>query len=155
MAQEKYSTPDFTQNETTDLQAIDSASDSFNGIYLNQIIFTSASVEIFIGWPSDENPDMDSLSSCLPQQRRKWRKKAEPTSSTAFQPHRPVVNDINSIMDSFFMFFNDDIIEHILYQSNLKSVQKSKPASITKEKIYVFFGINILMSYHWLPGIRY
>ena len=104
MAQEKYSTPDFTKNETTDLQAVDSASDSFNGIYLNQIIFTSASVEIFIGWPSDENPDMDSLSSCLPQQRRKWRKKAEPTSSTAFQPHRPVVNDINNIMDSFSCF---------------------------------------------------
>ena len=79
--------------------------------------------EIFIGEPSDDNPDMDSLLSFLPQQRRKLRKKAEPASSTAFQPHRPVVNNINSIMDSFFLFFNDDIIEHILYQSNLKSTK--------------------------------
>ena len=73
----------------------------------------------------------------LPQQRRKWRKKAEPALATAFQPHRPVFNDINSIMDSYFMFFNDDIIEHILYQFNLK------PASITKEEIYGSFGITI------------
>ena len=52
----------------------------------------------------------------------------------------------------FFLEFLDDyLIKMIFYQSNLSSIQKNKPASIIKDEIKVFLGINMLMLVHLLP----
>jgi len=79
---------------------------------------------------------------------RKWRKKDEKLHDTTFTPHLQKVHFFRRASESFDLFFDEDILELIHYQTNLKSVQKGKPAHITHEEIRVFIGINLVMGYN-------
>lgn len=50
---------------------------------------------------------------------------------------------------------DEEIIELIHFQSNLKSVQEERPAHIAKEEIKVFLGINIIMDYNKLNNMNH
>ena len=52
-------------------------------------------------------------------------------------------------------FFNDALVDKIHYESNLYHTQKDKTGNITKEEIYVFLGIIVIMGYNKLPSIRH
>ena len=62
--------------------------------------------------------------------------------------------DCNTPQDYFLTFFDSDIIENIVYQSNLYVTQKMKTnmKPITDQEFYSFAGINIIMGYHELPS---
>ena len=87
--------------------------------------------------------------------QRKWMKKPEPAVDVSFSPRPIGFVDFSSPLDAFLELFNEDIIEKVLYESNLKSVQNHKPAAITKDELKVFLGINIMMGYHCLPSIAH
>ena len=86
---------------------------------------------------------------------RRWKKKPEPKLDTSFTalPHKKL--NCSKPVDYFFKFIDEDILDKIHYESNLKSVQKNKPAHITKDEIKVFLGVNMLMGYHSLPSIQH
>ena len=87
---------------------------------------------------------------------RKWRKKPEPAADTTFYPSNSKGSfDADTPMDAFFQFFDDTIVDKIVHETNLKSMQNNKPASITKEEMLVFFGINITMCFHELPSVAH
>ena len=62
--------------------------------------------------------------------------------------------DCNTPQDYFLTFFDSDIIENIVYQSNLYVTQKMKTNMklITDQEFYSVAGINIIMGYHELPS---
>ena len=46
------------------------------------------------------------------------------------------------------IFFDEEMIESLHFQTNLYCTQKGRAGSITKDELYAFFEINILMSHH-------
>ena len=110
---------------------------------------------IIIGTSPEEEPSGDStLKPTLGVEgtpnRRKWRRRDEGASDINFQPNLLDFSKSSTPLQFFKKFLDDNLIEIIFYQSNLLSVQKNKPASITKDEIKVFLGINMLMRIHSL-----
>ncbi|XP_047138546.1 piggyBac transposable element-derived protein 3-like [Hydra vulgaris] len=58
-------------------------------------------------------------------------------------------------VDYFLKYIDDEIMESITYQSNLyiHQLQKKDPV-VTKNSLYAFIGINMVMRYHKLPSWR-
>ena len=55
--------------------------------------------------------------------------------------------------DIFFQYFDMSIIDQILFQSNLYINQKNLSVPpITRNELYAFLGVNMVMSYHKLPS---
>ena len=55
--------------------------------------------------------------------------------------------------DVFSQFLDTEIVDNIVFQTNLYITQKQRNVSpITREEFYGFVGINMLMSYHKLPS---
>ena len=53
-------------------------------------------------------------------------------------------------VDYFLKYFDDAILDSIVYQSNLYINQCEK--RVTKSELYSFFGINLVMGYHELAS---
>ena len=80
-------------------------------------------------------------------EKRLWRKKEETT-------HPPEI--VGKSESTFQIFFYSDLMEKILFETNLKSMQTSaKPADIKMEELLVFFGINIVMGYHPMKSYKH
>lgn len=59
-------------------------------------------------------------------------------------------------VETFELFFDDDIISHIQSESTKYALFKNCPdPHITNDKIRCFLGILILFGYHWLPGKKF
>ena len=97
---------------------------------------------------SDRDEDKDQLGK-----KRKWSKRVT-SFEHSFQPYSQSYSSC-SVMQAFFQFFDESLMKKIHYETNLKSVQMGKPASISIEEIQVFLGINIMMGYHRLPSLRH
>ncbi|XP_069945897.1 piggyBac transposable element-derived protein 3-like, partial [Cherax quadricarinatus] len=52
-------------------------------------------------------------------------------------------------------FFDENITNAIVYQTNLYSIQKGKVIAVTKDELCAFLGINVMMDYHRLPALRH
>lgn len=67
----------------------------------------------------------------------------------------PIVTDINDEYESFNKFFDDQMFELIVEQTNLYAMQKQSKnwTSTSIEEIKAFIGIIILMGIHVLPSI--
>ena len=88
------------------------------------------------------------------EERKRWRKKSEPNLNTNFI-QKKVDNLLpESHIDAFLYYIDDTFLERIVYETNLKSIQKGKESRISREEILTFLGINIIMSYHKLPSLR-
>ena len=61
----------------------------------------------------------------------------------------------DTALQAFLCFFDDELVDKIHFETNLYCTQKHKIGNITKEEIFVFLGINLIMSYHKLPSIRH
>ena len=57
--------------------------------------------------------------------------------------------------DYFLTFLDNDLVNDILFQTNLYANQRQHniPA-IKKEELYGFLGMNLMMGYHHLPSLR-
>ncbi|XP_055852309.1 piggyBac transposable element-derived protein 3-like isoform X2 [Episyrphus balteatus] len=66
------------------------------------------------------------------------------------------IQKLKSPADLFLFLFSDDLIEVMVKQSNLKSIQDNanRPANITKQEMEQFIGIMIFMSIVRLPVSR-
>ncbi|CAH1963817.1 unnamed protein product [Acanthoscelides obtectus] len=64
--------------------------------------------------------------------------------------------NLGGIFEFFKFFFTDDILVHIMEQTNLYAIQcrPEKPPNITKEEINILIGICIYMSVAHLPSTR-
>ena len=55
--------------------------------------------------------------------------------------------------DVFLKFFDGSVLDDIIYQSNLYANQRQvKMQPISRQEMYGFLGINIVMGYHKLPS---
>ncbi|KAB0795811.1 hypothetical protein PPYR_09872, partial [Photinus pyralis] len=58
-------------------------------------------------------------------------------------------------IDYFLFYFSDEILEEIVFQSNLYAHQLDKPNfTLTKYELQTFLGINLIMSYIRYPRTR-
>lgn len=89
----------------------------------------------------------------------KWQKKCtKPVTFKKFkfiQPFGPNVQvDLDSPLAIFETFFDDELFNIIITQTQLYATQKNKNFSISIEEIKAFFGILIIMGFHKLPTLR-
>lgn len=56
--------------------------------------------------------------------------------------------------DFFMLFFNKDLLQHMLKQSNLYASQKNSPLNMTMDEMYVFLGGLLLSGYAKYPNKR-
>ncbi|XP_045103522.1 piggyBac transposable element-derived protein 3-like isoform X4 [Portunus trituberculatus] len=103
--------------------------------------------------PTFSEKELPSTSTQGYQARRRWRKKSEAAQNVQFQPYSKNESVYFSALHAFLEFFDEEIISSVVYQSNLYSVQKGKAIALTEDELHVFFGINIMMSYHKLPSL--
>ena len=89
------------------------------------------------------------------QARRCWRKKPEAAQNVHFKLYSCDKDSYSSALQIFLEFFDEDIINSLVHQTNLYSVQKNKPISHKKDELLVFLGINIMMGYHKLPSLHH
>ena len=68
----------------------------------------------------------------------------------------PEADAIKFPIDYFRIFFDDSILEHIVEQSNLFSVQSNinRPLQLTKDELEQFLGIVLYISVYHLPCTR-
>lgn len=68
----------------------------------------------------------------------------------------PPLNEVDSPIDYFRYFFDNETLDNIVTQSNLYSIQQdpNKPLTMTKNELEQFFGIAIGMSIYRLPRSR-
>ncbi|KAF2904654.1 hypothetical protein ILUMI_01521 [Ignelater luminosus] len=60
----------------------------------------------------------------------------------------------NSPLEYFLSLFAEDIVENIVYQTNIHAAQNNKlNFGLTKEEFYRFLGINLIMSYIKYPRL--
>ena len=105
---------------------------------------------------SDVTTTVPRANTSIPSSRRRWKKKHEAVPDSQFDPYpNSIINSINSPLDAFLKFFDEEMITRIHFETNLYCTQKGKVGNVTKEEIMVFFGINIIMAYHRLPAIRH
>lgn len=89
----------------------------------------------------------------------KWQKKCtKPVTFKKFkfiQPFSPNVQvDLDSPLAIFETFFDDELFNIIVSQTELYATQKNKSFSISIEEIKAFFGVLIIMGFHKLPTLR-
>lgn len=63
--------------------------------------------------------------------------------------HQVNIVNTNTALDIFRYFFDDTLIEDIVYNTNLYANQKdvNRPLNLTKGELFVFLGMNITMTY--------
>ena len=74
--------------------------------------------------------------------------------SLYFTSHRTSETFTATPVHAFQIFFDEEMIESLCFQTNLYCTQKGRAGSITKDKLYAFFEINMLMSYHKLSTLK-
>jgi len=89
----------------------------------------------------------------------KWQKKCtKPVTLKKFkfiQPFGPNVQvDLDSPLAIFETFFDGELFNIIITQTELYVTQKNKNFPISIEEIKAFFGILVIMGFHKLPTLR-
>ena len=80
---------------------------------------------------------------------RIWKKKADEVVDVAFiNTNTKSAPAISTPFEAFNLFFDDELLDKITYESNLKSVLKGKSINLTADELRVFLGLNILMGYN-------
>ena len=78
----------------------------------------------------------------------------EESTSRVFQPDGiEGINITKDPVDAFLIFFYDEVVDRLVFETNLYYTQKGKVGNISKDEMYVFFGINIMIGYHRLPSV--
>ncbi|CAG9568339.1 unnamed protein product [Danaus chrysippus] len=109
-------------------------------------------------------PDLPSANNSshrtnqrLPEPNRKWKKRDLSTSLPEYIADTGVVDDWFAHCTTptdIFLVLIDDIVDNIVYQSNLYATQKSKVLNLKKEELLTFIGINFFMGYNTRPAWR-
>ena len=86
-----------------------------------------------------------------------WKKIYKPAEDPVFNcpegPNIEYFSNCHTPADVFSQFLDNEIVDNIVFQTNLYITQKQQNVSpITREEFYGFVGINMLMSYHKLPS---
>ncbi|CAK1554360.1 unnamed protein product [Leptosia nina] len=68
--------------------------------------------------------------------------------------HQMKVKNVKNSLEYFKLFFHNDLIKHIIKQTNLYALQKNKPLMATEDEIYVILGAMLLSGYVKLPKKR-
>ena len=101
-----------------------------------------------------KNGDDATRASSTNTQSRCWRKKSLAINPFNFASHRTSETFTATPIHAFQFFFDEEMIERLHFQTKLYCTRKGRTESITKDELYAFFEINILMSYHKLPTLK-
>lgn len=118
---------------------------------------------------STQNESSDDVDAALstftePHARqegqRRWKKKDNSTTLPQFTEKEGYNADefVNSDTPTevFFKYFDKDIREKIVFETNLYAVQKGRNFQpITDRELLGFIGINFMMGYHQLPALHH
>jgi len=116
----------------------------------------------------------DTPSTSTPFIQRQISKKIKPSANNiiwnaekdnAFSNTVPIFTGIHQVnlkleksepIDVFSQFFTAELLDYIVYQSNLYAMQQdiSSPLNLTRGELMIFLGINIIMTYIRYPRVR-
>ena len=100
----------------------------------------------------DPNPEVNNQN----KERRRWRKNSQSKEKRMFRSDQ--IEDANTTTnsaDAFLIFFDAEVVDRLVFETNLYCTKKGKVGNILKDEMYVFFGINVMMGYHRLPSLRH
>ncbi len=89
--------------------------------------------------------------------RREWKRVEKPSEDDLFHfpegPKMEYFSDCQTPADVFFQFLDNETVDNIVFQTNLYINQMERRVPpITRNELYGFIGINMVMSYHKLPS---
>lgn len=169
--------PDVTKSPTTPVSGITSSTppstlnfstNDFDIMSMPIEIIENSDVSTEISIDNIVSPNILPISNRLTKKKKrvpqptlifKWKKKGyRPKTFRRFkftQPFGPKVPvDINSPIDIFKLFFDDDILHTFKTQSELYAAQCNQQFFTSVEELQAFFGCLIIMGFHKLPTIR-
>ncbi|XP_063230174.1 piggyBac transposable element-derived protein 2-like [Bacillus rossius redtenbacheri] len=107
---------------------------------------------------SDESTPVGATTAKIAQSSLHWEKVSQENSEKQSPSCnlREVYSEVESPVYYFRMFFDEDVLDNIMEQSNLFSVQKNpnRPLNVDTNEIEVFMGSCIFMSVFGLPRSR-
>lgn len=108
---------------------------------------------------ADESSDSDiPLTRLITQDTFVWSKTMPTFQNSTFTQSTGPINipdDTESHIEYFYLLFPDELMEHIVFQTNLYATQSQKPHIPTNIKeMKIFLAINILMGIKKLPSYR-
>lgn len=97
-----------------------------------------------------------SSRSAPPAKKKKsthWKKEEPAFICTEYRPQPPSDESkaCQNPLEYFKLFFHNDLIKHIVKQTNLYALQKNKSLMVTEDEIYVILGAMLLSGYVKLP----
>ena len=101
-----------------------------------------------------EGDSSDSMTNI----QRKWTKRECVTTVPLFTLNTGAVRELfhdDSATGIFCHLFDDCLIDHIVFQTNLYATQNEKRFEpVCSSELHAFLGLTILFGYHKLPAIR-
>ncbi|CAI6348589.1 unnamed protein product [Macrosiphum euphorbiae] len=169
--------PDVTKSPTIPVSSISSSTppptlnfspNDFDIMSMPIEIIENGDVSTEINVDNIVSPNILPISNKLTKKKKKfpqptlifkWKKKGcRPKTFRRYkftQPFGPKVPvDINSPIDIFKLFFDDDILYTFKTQSELYAAQCNQQFVTSIEELQAFFGCLIIMGFHKLPTIR-
>ena len=114
----------------------------------------------------DNNTQNQNDNSAIPapvnyevNQQRLWKKREKQETGSEFNlPQGPIkdhFSDCISEVDYFIKFFDAEIRERILCETNLYiNLKHRRISAVTNNELFSFLRITLLMEYHSLPSLR-
>lgn len=91
------------------------------------------------GRPSTSEDDPTSQVNNKNRERRRWRKKLQSMEEREFRPEQIGANSATNPTDAFFIFFYAELVDRLVFETNLYCTQKGKVGNISINEMYVFF----------------
>ena len=125
-------------------------------------VLSAAEDVVDAGADADDEDDqpLSNMRRGLDNEERRWRKKdvkrnERPFKEMADTVNKDVFGDCSCPTDSFLLFFDKNIRENIVFETNRYATQKGRKfPPLTDNELLGFVGINFFMGYHHLPNWR-
>ena len=136
-------------------QDIDSDEENDDDVLDKDYMPEEVSGELEVHIESEHSDCEEEQRTNTPGRERKWRKKEEVCLGAHSQPSK-IAGDFagKDIYDIFEQFFTDEMIEHIVEQTNLYAVRDKncKNFNVDGDEIRKFLGLLLISGYHNVPS---
>ncbi|KAG5899689.1 hypothetical protein JTB14_015179 [Gonioctena quinquepunctata] len=90
------------------------------------------------------------------RQKRKWKKRAITTNIPSYSMDENPIEEhfqhCSTYTDYFLTVLGPNIVEYIVYHSNLYATQRGKAMNFEEHELLAFLGLNYFMGYHTVPS---
>lgn len=104
-------------------------------------------------WESDDDKPLSTFVERKPKLVKSFHYRKVDLEEPNFSNWEPVSFACNDVSPAaiFQLFFDKEVMDKILYFSNLYAQQKNRPGDITQDELFCFIGVLLLSGYVPLP----